>query len=62
MPNVELPESIVTFIAKWALATNQREEVCTKRFWDLITNTDISVEMTKSMLADWMKEAGYDES
>lgn len=62
MSNVELPESIVTFIAKWAIATNQREDVCTKRFWDLMTNADISVETVKETLQKWMNEAGVGEN
>jgi len=58
MPNI--PPEIVEFITKWSTATNQRPEVASKRFWDLMINSEISEEGKDETLTKWANEAGYD--
>lgn len=55
-----IPDGIIKFIAKWAVATEQSPEVASKKFWDLMINPDISEEGRMEMIDKWAKEADFD--
>lgn len=54
----DMPFAVVDFLAKWSVATDQKPEVCAKRFWDLMINNEISDETKDVTIAKWMEEAG----
>ena len=58
MSNVDVPSDVIDFLAKWAVATDQRADVCAKRFWDMMINQRISDETKNETIKKWMDEAG----
>jgi len=56
---IDIPLDVIDFLAQWATKTNQSAEVCSKRFWDLMINQDISEESKGEILQKWMNEAEW---
>lgn len=55
----DLPSDVLEFLTKWSVNTEQRPDVCAKRFWDLMINQEISDETKSSTIQKWMNDAGY---